>query len=67
MPETHPMNRQDVLELENVNLKLMILRRNMKDLEDKFKSMALSVYEAEQLNSEEWMLDLDKGQFIKKV
>ena len=65
--ETKPLPKEKHLELENMSLRLHIARRNVQDMEAKFRSVAEGALTAEQLSPDEWGIDLDRGLFVHKT
>ena len=65
--ETKPIPREQFLELENHSLKLHIMQRNVQDQDAKFKAAIAKAYETAGLTPEDWALNLDSGQFVKKI
>ena len=54
------------MELENISLKLYIMRRNVQELELKFKDFGEKLLQSENLPVEEWAIDLDRRMFVQK-
>ena len=63
---TKPIPKEKFLELENASLKLYIMRRNIQELEMKFKDIGEKLLQSENLSLEEWAIDLDRGLFVQK-
>ena len=63
---TKPIPKEKFLELENASLKLYIMRRNMQDMELKFKEIGEKLLDSEGLTVDEWGIDLDRGLFVQK-
>lgn len=61
-----PLKRELHLELENMSLKLHILKRNAAEAENKFRAAVEQVFIAEEKKQEDWLLDLDRGLFVRK-
>lgn len=66
MSETKPLSRELHLELENMSLKLHILKRNLVDQEKRFQDAVEGAFEKEGTSKDEWSIDLDRGMFVKK-
>jgi hypothetical protein len=63
---TKPVPKEKFLELENASLKLYIMRRNVQELELKFKDIGEKLLQSENLPVEEWAIDLDRALFVQK-
>jgi hypothetical protein len=66
MAETKPIDRTTFLELENMSLKLRIMRHNLERSETTFQEAAMKALDDAGLNTAEWGIDLDKGVFREK-
>ena len=63
---TKPIPREKHLGLENMSLKLHIMRRNVQDFEVRLKAMAKDIFDSEGLDPKQWEIDLDRGVFVEK-
>lgn len=65
--ETKPLKHEHHLELENLSLKLQLIRRNAQEMEQKLTQAAEKIYQVEGLDTKEWSIDLDRGVFVKNT
>lgn len=63
---TKPISKEKFLELENLNLKLHIMKRNTQDWEKKVQVSAQALFDSEGLDPNDWVIDLDHGVFVQK-
>lgn len=66
MAETKPIDKMTLLELENMSLRLHIVKRNCLEMEAKFLEAAEKTLVNAGLTKEEWAVDLDRGLLVKK-
>jgi len=64
--ETKPLDKMVALELENLSLKLNIMKRNEQDLQQQFQAAANKALSDAGLSFEEWAIDLDKAMFVPR-
>lgn len=61
-----PMPKEAHLTLENMSLKLHIMRTNLKIAEAEFQSIAREIFKSQGKDEKEWSIDLDKGEFVAR-
>jgi hypothetical protein len=65
--ETKPLPSREVhLEIENLSLKLHIMKGNLATLQTKFQGFVDAVFLQAGLSKDDWALDLDRGVFVEK-